>query len=102
MIDSKDNRIIDNNIKEDKMAIKRSELIDPDNAGYYHLISRCVRRTFLCGKDSETNKDYGYRRLCIENRILELADYFSIEVFSYAVMHRLFLLQSRHTVHPWT
>jgi hypothetical protein len=63
MIDSKDNRIMDNNIKEDIMAIKRSELIDPDNAGYYHLISRCVRRTFLCGKDPETNKDYGYRRL---------------------------------------
>lgn len=25
------------------MAIKRSEQIDPENAGYYHLISRCVR-----------------------------------------------------------
>jgi len=74
------------------MAIKRSELIDPDNAGYYHLISRCVRRTFLCGKDPETNKDYEYRRLWIETRIPELAHYFSIEIFSYAVMHRLFLL----------
>jgi putative transposase len=87
MIDNKENRGIDNHIKEDIMAIKRSELIDPDNAGYYHLISRCVRRTFLCGKDPETNIDYDYRRLWIENRILELADYFSIEVFSYAVMH---------------
>jgi putative transposase len=67
-----------------------------------YLISRGVRRTFLCGKDPETNKDYEYRRLWIENKILELADYFSIEVFSYAVMHRLFLLQSRHTVHSWT
>ncbi|PCI69199.1 MAG: transposase [Gammaproteobacteria bacterium] len=69
------------------MPIKRSELIDPDNAGYYHLISRCVRRAFLCGKDPETNKDYDYRRQWIENRILELANYFAIEVFSYAVMN---------------
>ncbi len=69
------------------MAVKRSELIDPENAGYYHLISRCVRRTFLCGIDPETNKDYGYRRQWIEDRILELANYFSIEVFSYAVMN---------------
>jgi len=69
------------------MAIKRSELIDPENAGYYHLISRCVRRAFLCGQDPETSKDYDYRRQWIENRILELAQYFSIEVYSYAVMH---------------
>ncbi|MDQ7048614.1 MAG: hypothetical protein Q9M92_03405 [Enterobacterales bacterium] len=38
------------------MAIKRSELIDDENAGYYHLMSRCVRRTFLCGKDKETGQ----------------------------------------------
>ena len=69
------------------MAIKRSELIDPENAGYYHLISRCVRRAFLCGQDPESNINYDYRRQWLENRILELANYFAIEVFSYAVMH---------------
>ncbi len=69
------------------MAIKRSELIDPNNAGYYHLISRCVRRAFLCGQDPETKKDYDYRRQWIEDRIIELAQYFAIEVFSYSVMH---------------
>ena len=69
------------------MAIKRSELIDSDNAGYYHLISRCVRRAFLCGQDPDSDKDYDYRRQWIEDRIIELAQYFAIEVFSYAVMH---------------
>jgi len=53
------------------MAIKRSELIDPENAGYYHLISRCVRRAFLCGEDPETKINYDYRRQWIEDRILE-------------------------------
>ncbi|MFT6732844.1 MAG: REP element-mobilizing transposase RayT [Polaribacter sp.] len=75
------------NIKNDVMAIKRSELIDPENAGYYHLISRCVRRAFLCGQDPETKQNYDYRRQWIEDRIIELAEYFAIEVFSYAVMH---------------
>jgi len=69
------------------MAINRSEQIDPENAGYYHLVSRCVRRAFLCGDDPETGVNYDYRRQWIENRILELANYFAIEVYSYAVMH---------------
>ncbi|TQV71969.1 transposase, partial [Aliikangiella marina] len=44
------------------MAIKRSDLIDSENAGYYHLISRCVRRAFLCGVDDETGVSYEHRR----------------------------------------
>ena len=69
------------------MAIKRSVLIDSENGCYYHLISRCVRRAFLCGVDEETGQSYEHRRTWIENRILELADIFSIEIYSYAVMH---------------
>jgi putative transposase len=69
------------------MAIRRSEQIDTDNGGYYHLISRCVRRAFLCGEDPESGKNFDYRRQWIEDRILELAQFFSIEVYSYAVMH---------------
>ncbi|MDQ7049264.1 MAG: hypothetical protein Q9M92_06865 [Enterobacterales bacterium] len=68
------------------MAIKRSELIDDENAGYYHLMSRCVRRTFLCGMDKESGRSYEHRRQWIENRILELANVFAIEVYAYAVM----------------
>lgn len=68
------------------MATKRSDLIDPDNAGYYHLISRCVRRAFLCGKDPDSGKNYDHRRRWIEKRIIELANVFAIEVYSYAVM----------------
>ena len=69
------------------MAIKRSDLVDTENAGFYQLISRCVRRAFLCGIDEETGKDYEYRRQWIEARILFLADIFAIEVYGYAVMH---------------
>lgn len=69
------------------MAIKRSQLIDSENAGYYHLVTRCVRRTFLCGIDEETGRNFEHRRKWIEDRIIELANIFSIEVYSYAVMH---------------
>ncbi|TQV73572.1 transposase [Aliikangiella marina] len=69
------------------MATKRSELIDSENASYYHLVSRCVRRAFLCGVDEESGHSYEHRREWIEKRIIELADIFSIEVYGYAVMH---------------
>ena len=69
------------------MAIRRSELIDNDTPGFYHLISRCVRRAFLCGVDQETGVSYEHRREWIESRILQLADVFSVSVYSYAVMH---------------
>ena len=69
------------------MAIKRSEQVDNETGGYYHLISRCVRRAFLCGVDEETGVSFEHRRAWIEQRILKLADIFSIEVYSYAVMH---------------
>ena len=68
------------------MPIKRSLLIDSSTAGYYHLMSRCVRRTFLCGIDPDTGKDYNHRKQWIEKRIIELADVFAIEVYAYAVM----------------
>ncbi|WP_444995333.1 transposase [Aliikangiella sp. IMCC44359] len=68
------------------MAIPRREQIDSENPGYYHLISRCVRRSFLCGFDAETGINYEHRRQWIENRLLQLADVFAIEVYAYAVM----------------
>ncbi len=69
------------------MAIKRSEQIDSENGGYYHLMSRCVRRAFLCGTDPNSGKDYNHRRQWIENRILSLSQYFAVEVYAYAVLH---------------
>jgi putative transposase len=69
------------------MAIKRSEQIDSESGGYYHLMSRCVRRAFLCGEDPDNGINYDYRRQWIESRILELANVFAIEVYAYAVMH---------------
>ncbi len=53
---------------------------------YYHCVSRCVRRAFLCGKGPLSSKSYEHRRLWIEKRMHELARIFAINLCGYAVM----------------
>ncbi len=62
------------------MTVARSQLVDLDITRYYHCISRCVRRAFLCGEGFEHRKQW------IENRLQFLADQFSVSVCGFAVM----------------
>jgi REP element-mobilizing transposase RayT len=64
----------------------RSHLIDRENGGFYHLISRCVRRAWLCGEDPLTGRSFEHRRQWIEDRMLKLATCFTVELYAYAVM----------------
>lgn len=68
------------------MPRPRKCLIKLSDTPYYHCVSRCVRRAFLCGKDRLTGKCYEHRRLWVENRILLLAEIFCVDVCAYAVM----------------
>ena len=68
------------------MARPRKEQVSISETPYYHVVSRCVRRSFLCGTDITTGKSYEHRRSWIENRIRILASIFDIDICSYAVM----------------
>ncbi|MCZ6809855.1 MAG: transposase [Proteobacteria bacterium] len=68
------------------MTIARSQQISLEHTRYYHCISRCVRRAFLCGQDHYSGKDFGHRRQWLENRLSLLAGVFAIDLLAYAIM----------------
>jgi len=68
------------------MTAARSQLVDPTASGFYHCISRCVRRAFLCGEDALTGRSYEHRKQWVEDRLLALAEIFAVGVYAYAVM----------------
>jgi len=74
------------------MATPRSQLVDPDYPMHYHLVSRCVRRSWLCGVDRQSGKDYEHRKGWLEERIHDLARYFAVAVDAYAIMSNHFHL----------
>jgi REP element-mobilizing transposase RayT len=68
------------------MTQARKRLVSYTDTVYYHCVSRCVRRAFLCGNDSVSGFDFNHRRGWIVTRITELARVFSVDVCAYAVM----------------
>jgi hypothetical protein len=74
------------------MATPRSQLVDSEFALHYHLISRCVRRSWLCGFDKQSRKKYDHRKSWLEDRLFYLAKYFAVEIDAYAILSNHFQL----------
>jgi putative transposase len=69
-----------------RMTTARQRLISLQETTYYHCISRCVRRAWLCGKDPYNGKSFEHRRQWVLDCLRELSGIFSIEICTYAIL----------------
>ena len=68
------------------MPKARKHRVSLEQTPYYHIVSRCVRRAYLCGSNNDTGKNYEHRRLWIEGRLRLLSSIFAVDICSYAIM----------------
>ena len=68
------------------MPKPRKRLISLSITPYYHCISRCVRRAYLCGVDISSGYNYEHRRQWVVRRLNLLCSVFAIDLCAYAVM----------------
>jgi hypothetical protein len=61
------------------MPQPRRSQISLSDPPFYHSVSRCVRRSFLCGVDNYSSQSYEHRRGWVEQRLLFLSSVFSID-----------------------
>jgi hypothetical protein len=61
------------------MPQSRKTQISLMDTPYYHCVSRCVRRSFLCCTYKYTGQSYEHRRGWVEERLLFLSSVFSID-----------------------
>jgi len=87
------------------MTRARNSLIDLSATPYYHIISRCVRRAYLCGKDRLTGKSFNHRRQWLIDRIKLLASVFAMDIAAYTIMsnhYHLVLRVNRELALSWS
>jgi len=87
------------------MTRARREQVSLLDTPYYHCISRCVRRAFLCGQDAQSGHCFEHRRQWIVERLALLADVFAIDIAAYAIMsnhYHLVLHVHEARANSWT
>ena len=72
------------------MTVARNQQICVEETPYYHVVSRCVRRAYLCGEDKVSGKSFEHRRQWLIDRIKQVTSVFAIDVCSYAIMNNHF------------
>ena len=77
------------------MTKPRKALISLEDTPYYHCISRCVRRAFLCGLGKGYNSTPLGGTGWIVRRIKQLVAVFTIDIVAYAVMSNRYHLVLR-------
>jgi hypothetical protein len=86
------------------MTRPRKKLVSISDTHYYYVVSHCVRRTFLCGFDQQTQQDYAHRRQWIEDRIRLLFSLFALGAYAvrnnhYYIVVKIAPQQSTEWIH---
>jgi len=68
------------------MPKPRKQQICLEATPFYHCVSRCVRKAYLCGFDLTTKTSYEHRRAWLEEELLKQAEVFAIDIAAYAIM----------------
>tara|TARA_R110001583_G_C5638757_1_gene407705 strand:- start:424 stop:1422 length:999 start_codon:yes stop_codon:yes gene_type:complete len=68
------------------MTQSRQSQVSLSDTPYYHCISRCVRRAYLCGKDKQSAISFEHRRKWVLERMHYLASVFNIDICAYAIL----------------
>lgn len=74
------------------MPSPRYSQIDIEATPYYHCISRCVRRAFLCGDDRVSGRNFDHRKEWVVEKLAALSELFAIRVCAYALLSNHFHL----------
>jgi REP element-mobilizing transposase RayT len=77
------------------MTMSRASQVSLETTPYYHCISRCVRRAFLCGDDRYSGENFDHRKEWLVERLHWLPTVFALEICAYAVMSNHFHLVLR-------
>jgi len=83
------------------MPMPRCQFVSLDATPHYHVVSRCVRRQFLCGKDARSGRDFSHRRDWIRTRLFELTEVFAIDVCASVDQERALGWDDREVARRW-